>query len=69
MLEMRETCERCGAKLGLDTQAMICSYECTFCLECSKEMAQICPNCSDELVVRPIRTDRAAGEPGELAPH
>ena len=35
MLEMRDTCERCGGTLALDGSAMICSYECTFCTTCS----------------------------------
>ena len=56
MLEMREACERCGRELGLDSaEAMICSFECTFCAECSAAMSGRCPNCGGELVRRPTR--------------
>jgi len=54
-LEMREECERCGAALGLEDDARICSYECTFCPSCSETMGSICPNCGGELVGRPHR--------------
>ena len=60
MLEMRDTCERCGRALTGDGQAMICSYECTFCTTCSTEMADVCPNCSGTLVLRPPRVAAAA---------
>ena len=53
MLEMRDCCERCGRTLALDGPAMICSYECTFCTTCSSDMADVCPNCSGRLVLRP----------------
>jgi hypothetical protein len=36
--------------------ACIWSFECTFCASCAAEKLHgICPNCSGELVVRPIR--------------
>ncbi|HEX5317317.1 MAG TPA: DUF1272 domain-containing protein [Candidatus Kapabacteria bacterium] len=54
-LEMRAKCERCGSELSLRDEAYICSYECTFCKNCSKEMKSICPNCGGELVRRPRR--------------
>jgi hypothetical protein len=35
---------------------MICSFECTFCSACAREVLQgECPNCGGELVRRPIR--------------
>ncbi len=35
MLELRPVCENCGIDLPPNsTQAMICSFECTFCVEC-----------------------------------
>ena len=52
---MREACERCGVALPADGLAAICSYECTFCVECAAAMAQVCPNCGGELVARPRR--------------
>ena len=54
-LEMRSSCERCGAALAHDADAVICSYECTFCRACGDELAHVCPNCSGELVSRPRR--------------
>jgi hypothetical protein len=60
-LEMRDTCEKCGAALGLQDEARICSYECTFCVACSARMNGKCPNCAGELVPRPKR--RAAQNP------
>jgi hypothetical protein len=54
-LEMRTECERCGVAVAADGQALICSFECTFCPACSEAMNHICPNCSGELVVRPKR--------------
>ena len=56
-LEMRAGCERCGAVLAQDGDAVICSYECTFCTQCAEEMDHVCPNCSGELVSRPKRLD------------
>ncbi|HEY3182362.1 MAG TPA: DUF1272 domain-containing protein [Gaiellaceae bacterium] len=55
-LEMRTACERCGAMLGPDAPAAICSYECTFCEPCAAAMDQTCPNCGGELVARPRRS-------------
>jgi len=54
-LEMRNTCERCGAELVIEGGAAICSYECTFCVACAEAMGQVCPNCGGELVPRPRR--------------
>jgi uncharacterized protein len=57
MLELRPNCECCGKDLPPDsTDAMICSFECTFCAECNAEtLCGICPNCGGNLVGRPIR--------------
>jgi hypothetical protein len=54
-LEMRTLCERCGTALAPDGEARICSFECTFCAECSGAMESVCPNCGGELVPRPKR--------------
>jgi uncharacterized protein len=54
-LEMRGECERCGAAVAPDGDAVICSHECTFCRPCGEAMAFVCPNCSGELVTRPKR--------------
>jgi hypothetical protein len=56
MLEMKADCERCHRPLPADsTDALICSYECTWCVECADEMSHRCPNCNGELVRRPAR--------------
>jgi len=55
-LQMRSMCERCQGPLTPSAEAYICSYECTFCAECTKKLNQICPNCAGELVRRPRRT-------------
>ena len=57
MLQLRPNCECCNRDLppaALD--ARICSFECTFCEDCSRHMQFICPNCSGNLVLRPTRT-------------
>jgi hypothetical protein len=51
-LEMREKCER---ELSPGDDAYICTYECTFCADCTDKMNSICPNCGGELVHRPKR--------------
>jgi hypothetical protein len=56
MLEMRPDCEKCGTDLPADAAgAFICSFECTFCAECTEEMDDRCPNCGGELLDRPSR--------------
>jgi organic hydroperoxide reductase OsmC/OhrA len=58
-LEMRPTCECCGRDLPPDsTEALICSFECTFCAACAADRldGHRCPNCAGELVRRPIRS-------------
>jgi hypothetical protein len=54
-LEMRSACERCDAILGLDAEAYICSFECTFCRGCAQHLGQTCPNCGGRLVSLPPR--------------
>lgn len=57
MLELRPNCECCGKDLPPDSNnALICSFECTFCVECVIEkIGGACPNCGGELVKRPSR--------------
>ncbi|HLY91616.1 MAG TPA: DUF1272 domain-containing protein [Candidatus Angelobacter sp.] len=52
---MKNECEKCRRSLPAQGIAMICSYECTFCQDCSQAMKNICPNCGGELVRRPRR--------------
>jgi uncharacterized protein len=59
MLEMRPDCEKCGADLPADQHgAFICSFECTFCSDCTEEMDERCPNCGGELTDRPVRAKK-----------
>ena len=55
MLEMRTECEKCSVALDPKGHAVICSFECTFCVPCGDSMESTCPNCGGELVVRPRR--------------
>ena len=55
MLKMKPACERCQTPLAADTEAAICSFECTFCPACAQALSQVCPNCGGELVRRPRR--------------
>ncbi len=57
MLQLRPGCERCNIDLPPESRsAMMCSFECTFCLNCAEgELKGSCPNCGGELVRRPIR--------------
>ena len=54
-LEMRASCEKCERAMGHGDEAYICSYECSFCGDCTAEMGAICPNCGGELLRRPRR--------------
>ena len=57
MLEMRPNCETCNRDLPpTSPEAFICSYECTFCVECTTgPLRQTCPNCGGNLERRPVR--------------
>ncbi|WP_144155888.1 DUF1272 domain-containing protein [Paraburkholderia sp. BCC1885] len=57
MLELRPSCERCGKPLPPHApDAMICSYECTFCEVCaSSALCNVCPNCGGNFQHRPTR--------------
>lgn len=54
-LEMKNACMRCSAPLQADGEAWICSFECTFCTDCTESMEAKCPNCGGELLRRPRR--------------
>ena len=57
MLQLRPNCECCDKDLPPEsTDARICSFECTFCIDCSeRRLESRCPNCGGELVARPRR--------------
>ncbi len=57
MLQLRPNCECCDRDLPpASPDAVICSYECTFCRGCANGvLGGKCPNCGGELVRRPVR--------------
>ncbi|PQB03476.1 DUF1272 domain-containing protein [Aureitalea marina] len=60
MLEIRPSCEHCNTALPPESdQAMICTFECTFCVDCVEGvLGGICPNCGGGFQPRPIRPAR-----------
>ena len=59
MLQLRPSCECCDVDLPPDAvNARICSFECTFCANCTEtKLLGVCPNCGGELVRRPRRPE------------
>lgn len=57
MLQLRPSCECCDRDLPPESlDARICTFECTFCVDCAQGVLHgICPNCGGELVRRPRR--------------
>lgn len=57
MLEIRQNCECCNKNLPPESgDAVICSFECTFCIECAENvLGGKCPNCGGNFESRPIR--------------
>ncbi|MEO0312363.1 MAG: hypothetical protein RIQ89_2020 [Bacteroidota bacterium] len=57
MLKLKPSCEHCSSPLPYNaTNAMICSFECTFCNDCVQNiLANVCPNCGGGFERRPIR--------------
>ncbi|MFM8709891.1 MAG: DUF1272 domain-containing protein [Sphingomonadales bacterium] len=57
MLEIRQNCENCDKRLPNNSnEAMICTYECTFCKDCVENVLEnVCPNCSGGFEKRPTR--------------
>lgn len=60
MLELRPSCENCNKQLPPhSTEAMICTFECTFCAGCVENVLHnVCPNCGGGFSPRPIRPKR-----------
>jgi hypothetical protein len=60
MLELRPTCEHCNKQLPpRSSEAMICSFECTFCRSCVDGiLSNVCPNCGGGFSTRPQRPSR-----------
>ncbi|UTW58601.1 DUF1272 domain-containing protein [Kordiimonas sp. SCSIO 12603] len=65
MLEMRPNCENCDCDLPSNSrEAMICSYECTFCRDCVEDVLEnVCPNCGGGFFHRPsrVQTEHCSG--------
>ena len=60
MLELRPVCEHCSKVLPpASIDAMICSFECTFCRDCVETVLRnVCPNCGGGFAPRPVRPSR-----------
>jgi hypothetical protein len=58
-LLMRERCMTCAAPLPWAADAMICSFECTYCPSCASATKNVCPDCGGELARRPRRVPPA----------
>ncbi|EPJ8157069.1 DUF1272 domain-containing protein [Klebsiella pneumoniae] len=59
MLDLRPNCECCDKDLPPESkEAFICSFECTFCVDCvTQRLNGQCSNCGGELVRRPMRPE------------
>ena len=58
-LQLRPNCEGCDKDLPpTASDAMICTYECTWCAACVERLRNVCPNCGGGFVPRPIRPAR-----------
>jgi len=58
-LQLRPNCEGCDKDLlPTASDAMICTYECTWCAPCVERLRNVCPNCGGGFVPRPIRPAR-----------
>jgi hypothetical protein len=57
VLTLKPHCEHCGVSLPPNSEeAMICSYECTFCKNCVYTILKnSCPNCGGGFEKRPKR--------------
>ena len=45
-LQLRPNCEGCDKDLlPTASDAMICTYECTWCAPCVERLRNVCPNC------------------------
>lgn len=71
MLELRPSCEHCDKDLPPDARdAMICSFECTFCRACADRLFEnVCPNCGGGFQPRPVRPAAPHRPPWYLGDH
>jgi len=70
MLTLKPNCEYCDKDLPIHSlEAMICTYECTFCINCVDEILEnVCPNCGGGFSSRPVRP-KIARRSGVSAEH
>ena len=54
MTAVKDSCEKCGARLPIDAAAECCSFQCTFCPACAAGYKHQCPNCAGELSPREV---------------
>lgn len=52
MTEPKTECGRCQTSLPLGSQAYCCSFQCTFCGDCTAQYQNVCPNCGGQLEIR-----------------
>jgi len=59
MLLLKPNCECCDKDLpAASNQALICSFECTFCRDCVENvLGGVCPNCGGGFETRPVRPE------------
>jgi uncharacterized protein len=72
MLEIKPICENCGKALPNEsTEAMVCTFECTFCQDCVQHILyNVCPNCGGGFEKRPTRPTHLLGKyPPSKQPH
>jgi uncharacterized protein len=71
MLELRPVCENCARALPPSSaDARICSFECTFCVECVERILDdVCPNCGGGFCPRPVRPVRELKPGNHLGAH
>ena len=62
-LEYKANCEKCTISLKMQSEACICSYECTFCAPCVEQILEnVCPNCGGGFEKRPTRPNSQLGK-------
>ena len=52
---MKSECLECHSNLSYNSEAHVCSYECTYCVQCATSRDFICKNCGGDLQKRPKR--------------
>ncbi len=64
IINQRFRSEQCNRDLPFDSgDAMICSFECTFCRNCVESVLdRVCPNCGGNFEPRPVRSSDLPGK-------